>query len=41
MIQACRAGGFQVSDDEPLEGYERTYVSDPFGNRIELMEKKN
>lgn len=30
--------GFVVDDDEPLEGYERTYVNDPFGNRIELME---
>jgi len=24
--------------DEPLEGYLRVYVADPFGNRIELME---
>jgi catechol 2,3-dioxygenase-like lactoylglutathione lyase family enzyme len=27
-----------VRDDEPLEGYQRVYVDDPFGNRIELME---
>jgi hypothetical protein len=27
-----------VVDDEPLEGYERVYVFDPFGNRLELME---
>jgi catechol 2,3-dioxygenase-like lactoylglutathione lyase family enzyme len=27
-----------VAADEPLEGYERVYVTDPFGNRIELME---
>ena len=40
IAQACRAGGFQVADDEPLEGYDRTYVRDPFGNRIELMERK-
>ena len=25
---------------QPLEGYDRTYVDDPFGNRIELMETK-
>jgi hypothetical protein len=25
-------------DDEPLQGYNRVYVDDPFGNRIELME---
>lgn len=30
--------GFPTVTDEPLEGYRRKYVSDPFGNRIELME---
>lgn len=30
--------GFAPSADKPLEGYERVYVSDPFGNRIELMQ---
>lgn len=30
--------GVDVTDDEPLEGYNRVYVDDPFGNRIELME---
>lgn len=35
IAQACRAAGFQVREDEPLEGYERVYVNDPFGNRIE------
>jgi len=30
--------GVVVKDDEPLEGYDRVYVDDPFGNRIELME---
>jgi catechol 2,3-dioxygenase-like lactoylglutathione lyase family enzyme len=39
LAQACRTGGFQVVDDEPLEGNERIYVSDPFGNRLELIEK--
>jgi catechol 2,3-dioxygenase-like lactoylglutathione lyase family enzyme len=27
-----------VVTDEPLQGYNRIYVSDPFGNRIELLE---
>jgi len=31
-------GGFTLNDGEPLEGYDRTYVDDPFGNRIELLE---
>jgi catechol 2,3-dioxygenase-like lactoylglutathione lyase family enzyme len=30
--------GVPVVSDEPLEGYDRVYVSDPFGNRIELLE---
>lgn len=30
--------GYPVRTDEPLEGFQRVYVDDPFGNRIELME---
>jgi catechol 2,3-dioxygenase-like lactoylglutathione lyase family enzyme len=30
--------GHRVVEDEPLEGYDRFYVYDPFGNRIELMQ---
>jgi len=32
------SAGFPVRSEEPLEGYTRVYVDDPFGNRIELME---
>ena len=32
------AAGHRVVVDEPLEGYNRLYVYDPFGNRIELMQ---
>ena len=35
---AIAAGGYVMRDDEPLEGYDRIYVDDPFGNRIELMQ---
>jgi len=38
LLALCRARGYAVEDDEPLAGYERAYVSDPFGNRIELLE---
>jgi catechol 2,3-dioxygenase-like lactoylglutathione lyase family enzyme len=38
LIEKCRTAGYQVVNDEPLEGYTRIYVDDPFGNRIELME---
>jgi len=30
--------GYTFTTDEPLEGHDRIYVDDPFGNRIELME---
>jgi catechol 2,3-dioxygenase-like lactoylglutathione lyase family enzyme len=32
------AAGVAINSDEPLEGYDRCYVDDPFGNRIELMQ---
>jgi catechol 2,3-dioxygenase-like lactoylglutathione lyase family enzyme len=35
---ALAAAGYTMKTDEPLEGYDRVYVDDPFGNRIELME---
>ena len=38
MGAAIAAAGFAVNDDEPLDGFDRVYVSDPFGNRIELMQ---
>ncbi len=33
------AAGIACKDDEPLEGFRRTYVSDPFGSRVELVEQ--
>jgi catechol 2,3-dioxygenase-like lactoylglutathione lyase family enzyme len=38
LIQQLQAAGIGVDQDEPLPGYARCYVADPFGNRIELME---
>jgi catechol 2,3-dioxygenase-like lactoylglutathione lyase family enzyme len=32
--------GIAVVHDEPLPGYDRVYVADPFGNRIELLEPR-
>ena len=40
VIERCKRAGYKVVTDEPLEGYDRVYVYDPFGNRIELMEPK-
>ncbi len=38
LIQRLGEAGIDVVTDEPLEGYDRIYVSDPFGNRIEFLE---
>jgi catechol 2,3-dioxygenase-like lactoylglutathione lyase family enzyme len=40
LLARLSAAGFIAVADEPREGYERAYVDDPFGNRIELMERK-
>ena len=37
LVRALRASGHEVVE-EPLAGFYRVYVSDPFGNRLELME---
>lgn len=29
--------GVSIVDDQPLPGFRRFYVSDPFGNRIEIL----
>ena len=41
LVAALKHAGHRLVDDEPLEGYDRVYVDDPFGNRIELMEPKS
>ena len=38
LIERLKERGHVVKEDEPLEGYHRVYVDDPFGNRIELLE---
>jgi len=38
LVSTLVAAGVDVDADEPLEGYDRVYAYDPFGNRIELME---
>jgi len=40
LQEKLRASGYLLKEDEPLEGYHRIYVDDPFGNRIELLEPK-
>jgi hypothetical protein len=40
LIETITRAGCVVTTDEPLQGYDRVYVHDPFGNRIELLEQR-
>jgi len=40
LVARLKAHNVTLSEDEPLPGYLRVFVADPFGNRIELMEPK-
>lgn len=33
------AAGVPTKDEKPVEGYDRFFTQDPFGNRIELMQR--
>ena len=40
FLERCREAGVEMDLDQPaLDGYRRAHVYDPFGNRVELMEK--
>jgi catechol 2,3-dioxygenase-like lactoylglutathione lyase family enzyme len=40
LIVSAQNSGYETDTSQPaLDGYERAHVFDPFGNRIELMEK--
>ncbi len=40
LVTKVRTAGYETDTSQPpVEGYKRTHVFDPFGNRIELMEK--
>ena len=41
LRRALEAAGCTIKTDEALENYDRIFVDDPFGNRIELMERRN
>jgi catechol 2,3-dioxygenase-like lactoylglutathione lyase family enzyme len=40
LVKSLGKAGYRVVADQPLEGFDRIYVDDPFGNRIELMAPK-
>ncbi len=40
MLEKIRHAGYEADTSQPpLDGYKRAHIFDPFGNRIELMEK--
>lgn len=39
LRECVAAGGYEVQDDEQLEGHDRFYGFDPFGNRIEFLQR--
>lgn len=39
LVRRLEHGGVPFSPGKPLEGYRRGDIADPFGNRIELMQK--
>ena len=39
LVETLRAAGFEVKKDpEPVQGFDRAFTVDPFGNRIELVQ---
>lgn len=38
LVERLTAAGVAVIEDQPLPGFDRVYVDDPFGNRIELLQ---
>jgi catechol 2,3-dioxygenase-like lactoylglutathione lyase family enzyme len=38
LAARIRHAGHRVEEDEPLDGHDRVFVDDPFGNRIELLQ---
>ena len=38
LCTTLQEAGYHTAPDQPLEGFARQYVNDPFGNRIELMQ---
>jgi catechol 2,3-dioxygenase-like lactoylglutathione lyase family enzyme len=39
LLKDLKAAGFESVEAEPLPGFEHVYIADPFGNRLELMQR--
>jgi catechol 2,3-dioxygenase-like lactoylglutathione lyase family enzyme len=41
ILAACQQAGAPTKPDTSFNGFRRVHVFDPFGNRLELMERSN
>ncbi|MEM7701508.1 MAG: VOC family protein [Pseudomonadota bacterium] len=39
LRERLEAAGITIKDEAPVEGYERFFTADPFGNRLEFMQR--
>ncbi|WP_175772840.1 glyoxalase [Paraburkholderia phenazinium] len=39
IVEALKSAGYALSTDVPIKGFSRIFTNDPFGNRIELLER--
>ena len=39
LLERARAAGIEVVDTAPFQGFSQVYVHDPFGNRLELLQR--
>ena len=39
LVVLLEEHGIEVTVDQPLDGFDRCYAHDPFGNRIEFMQR--
>ena len=39
ILSTCQGAGVSFKPDVPFNGFRRVHVFDPFGNRLELMER--
>jgi len=39
MIERLKSADVELTFDVPLPGYDRVHIRDPFGNRLELLQK--
>ncbi len=37
LAERAKASGYETKTDDDLDGYERVFIYDPFGNRLEFL----